>query len=125
MNNDHCSLKIDNYRELMLRNYLRVALRNLTNHKAFSFINIIGLAVGITCCIAIMLYVQGELSYDRFNIHADMIYRVAFHAVLPNLNEDGTLTPSPMGPALLAEFPQVVAYTRIEDWMAPVLRYGR
>jgi putative ABC transport system permease protein len=108
----------------MLKNYLRVALRNLKNHRAFSFINIIGLAIGITCCIAIMLYVQDELSYDRFNIHADMIYRVAFHAVLPNLNEDGTLTPSPMGPALLAEFPQVVAYTRIEGWMAPVLRYG-
>ena len=118
-------MKIDNYRELMLRNYLRVALRNLTNHKAFSFINIIGLAVGITCCIAIMLYVQHELSYDKFNRHADRIYRVAFHAVLPNLKEDITLTPSPMGPALLAEFPQVAAYTRIEGWMAPVLRYGR
>ena len=71
-----------------------------------------------------MLYVQDELGYDNFNKHAERIYRVAFHAVLPNLKEDGTLTPAPMGPALLAEFPQVAAYTRIEGWMAPVLRYG-
>lgn len=71
-----------------------------------------------------MLYVQDELSCDKFNKHAERIYRVSFHAVLPNLKEDGTLTPSPMGPALLAEFPQVAAYTRIEGWMAPVLRSG-
>jgi putative ABC transport system permease protein len=108
----------------MLKNYLRVALRSLKKYKAYSLINISGLAVGIACCITIMLYVRHELGYDNFNRHADRIYRVAFHAVLPNLKEDGTLTPSPMGPALLAEFPQVAAYTRIEGWMAPVLRYG-
>ena len=108
----------------MLKNYLRIALRNLKKYKAYSLINISGLAVGIACCIAIMLYVQDELGYDKFNKHAERIYRVAFHAVLPSLKEDGTLTPSPLGPALLAEFPQVAAYTRIEGWMAPVLRYG-
>ena len=108
----------------MLKNYLRIALRNLKKYKAYSLINISGLAVGIACCIAIMLYVQDELGYDKFNKHADRIYRVAFHAVLPNLKENGTLTPSPMGPALPAEFPQVAASTRIEGWMAPVLRYG-
>jgi len=51
----------------MLKNYLRVALRNLTRDKAFSFINISGFAVGVACCIAIMLFMQDELSYDRFN----------------------------------------------------------
>jgi len=51
----------------MFKNYLKIALRNLKKQKAFSVINIIGLAVGIACCILIFLWVQDELSYDRFH----------------------------------------------------------
>ncbi len=108
----------------MFSSYLRIAVRSILRQRLYSLINIVGLAVGVTCCIAIVLYVHHELGYDKFNRHADQIYRVAFHAVLPNLTQDITLTAAPMGPALLAEFPQVAAYTRIEAWMTPVLRYG-
>ena len=52
----------------MLKNYLKIAFRNLRKNKGFSFINITLLAVGIACCIAIILYVKNELSYDKFNI---------------------------------------------------------
>jgi putative ABC transport system permease protein len=108
----------------MFTSYIKIALRNLFRQKVYSLINITGLAVGIACCITIVLHVHHELGYDKFNRHADQIYRVAFHAVLPHLTENITLTPSPIGPTLLAEFPQVAVYTRIEGWLAPVLRYG-
>lgn len=61
---------------IMIRNYLKIAFRNLTKQKGFTFINIAGLAIGITCFLLIGLYVKDELSYDRFNKNADRIYRV-------------------------------------------------
>ncbi|MCJ7579394.1 MAG: ABC transporter permease, partial [Candidatus Aminicenantes bacterium] len=60
----------------MLKNYLKVAFRNMKRHKNVSFINITGLAIGITCCILILLWVQDELSFDQFHKNADNIYRI-------------------------------------------------
>lgn len=60
----------------MLKNYLTIALRTLRRHKGYAFINITGLAVGMVCCLVIGLYVQDELSYDRFHQHADRTYRL-------------------------------------------------
>jgi len=60
----------------MIRNYLKIAFRNLTKHKGFTFINIAGLSIGLTCFLLIALYVKDELSYDRFNENADRTYRV-------------------------------------------------
>ena len=60
----------------MLRNYFKIAFRNLWKQKAFSFINIMGLTVGMTACFLIFLYVSFELSYDSFHTKADRIYRV-------------------------------------------------
>jgi len=60
----------------MLKNYLKVALRNLRRYKGYTFINIMGLAVGIAACVLIFLYVQNELSYDRFHGNADRTYRL-------------------------------------------------
>ena len=67
----------------MFKNYLKSALRNIRKNKLFSFINILGLSLGIATFFMIMLYVQDELSYDRFNKNADNIVRVVFQA---NLN---------------------------------------
>ncbi|MFX9552076.1 ABC transporter permease, partial [Acinetobacter baumannii] len=61
---------------VMIKNYLRSAIRNITRHKFISFINIFGLTIGLTCCILILLYIVNELSYDRFNTNAKNIYRV-------------------------------------------------
>lgn len=60
----------------MLTNYLKVAVRNLRRHKGYTFINVTGLAVGMTCCLLIMLFVRDEISYDRFHENADRTYRV-------------------------------------------------
>src|SRR4028119_1593810 len=60
----------------MLRNYLLIAWRNLRRHKAFSAINILGLAIGIAACLLILQYVRFELSYDNFHAKGDRIYRV-------------------------------------------------
>jgi len=64
----------------MLVNYLKIAFRNLLRHKAFSFINILGLAIGMACSIFILLWVRDELSYDKFNEKADFIYRLTASA---------------------------------------------
>ena len=61
----------------MFRNYLTIAIRNLLRQKLYSAINIFGLALGMACCILILLFVQDELSYDRYHKNADRIYRVA------------------------------------------------
>jgi putative ABC transport system permease protein len=68
----------------MLRNYLKIALRNLLKHKGYTFINVFGLAVGIACCVLILLFVRDELSYDRFHEKADRIYRVVFNGYVPD-----------------------------------------
>ncbi|MDQ3846573.1 MAG: ABC transporter permease, partial [Bacteroidota bacterium] len=59
----------------MIRNYLKIAFRYLAKYKGYTFINVLGLAVGITCCILIMLFVKSEWSFDRFHPKADRIYR--------------------------------------------------
>jgi putative ABC transport system permease protein len=60
----------------MIQNYLKIAWRNLLKHKSFSFINILGLAIGISACVIIFLYVHQELTFDLYNVKADRIARV-------------------------------------------------
>lgn len=64
----------------MLKNYLKIAIRNLSRHPAYSILNISGLAIGMAASILILLWVQNELSYDRFNANADQIYRITVEA---------------------------------------------
>ena len=107
----------------MLKNYLRVAVRNLKRYKAFSFINIIGLAVGTACCILIFLYVSDELSYDKFNVNADRIYRVYLQARIHNSDLNTATSPAPMGAAMFENIPGVENYTRVRNFGFPVMRY--
>jgi hypothetical protein len=60
----------------MFKNYIKATLRNIKKHKIYSFINISGLAVGIACCLLILLFVRDELSFENFHDKADWIYRV-------------------------------------------------
>ena len=60
----------------MIRNYLTIAIRNLLRNKVFSFINIFGLALGLSCSMLILLWVQDELTWDRFHPNIDQLYRV-------------------------------------------------
>ena len=64
----------------MIKNYFKIAFRNIIRHKAFAAINIAGLAIGMACSIFILLWVQNELSYDRFHKNANEIYRITANA---------------------------------------------
>ena len=94
----------------MLKNYLKIAFRNIIKNKRYSFINIFGLAVGIAAFSLIVLYVQYEFSFDKYNTKGNRIYRV--------LNEwqgqyTEPFTPGPLAPKLIDELPEVVTAARL------------
>lgn len=90
----------------MFKSYLLLMVRNLRKNLTYSVINISGLAVGILCCILISLYVQDELSYDRYHDQSDRIFRV--------VNGENASSPSAIGPALANEFPEIETYVRFK-----------
>ncbi len=96
----------------MLKNYHKIALRNLLKYKAYSFLNIAGLAIGLVCCALIMLYVRDELSYDRFHQNAERIYRVILDAGIGGTFVRTATTPAPMAATLVQEFPEVATAAR-------------
>jgi len=99
----------------MLKNYLKIAFRNLSKYKFISFINLFGLTVGLTCCLLILTYILHETSYDRYNSKADRIWRVtrSFN------NKEGVVSlhlgavAPPFGPLLKNDFPDIEQVTRI------------
>ncbi|NIM57704.1 MAG: FtsX-like permease family protein [Candidatus Aenigmarchaeota archaeon] len=97
----------------MLKNYLKIALRNIRRYKGYSFINIAGLAIGMACCILILLWVQDELSYDRFHENADYIYRVIQDINFADHSTTWAITQGPLGPSLKEDFPEIINTTRI------------
>jgi putative ABC transport system permease protein len=107
----------------MLKNYFQIAIRNLKRDKVFSFINIAGLAVGITCFITLSLYIIYEFGYDRYNKNADRIYRVYVHSNINNIESNNSKTAAPLGAELSREFPEVINYTRIGYFGSYNLRY--
>src|SRR5262245_55573802 len=93
----------------MIQNYIKLTLRNLSRQKAFSFINITGLAVGLASSLIILLWVQDELSFDRFHSKADRTYRITAEASELNM----AISPAPMAPALQETFPEIEFNTRL------------
>ncbi len=98
----------------MFINYLTVALRNLLRYKGYSAINVLGLAIGIACCVLIMLYVQDELSYDQHHEKNDRIYRLAESAVVAGRSIEAAVTPPPWAPVLAEDYPEIEQITRIK-----------
>ncbi len=99
----------------MIKNYFKIAFRKLLRNKAFSFINVFGLAAGLTTCILIMLYIFSESGYDQHNKNADRIYRVASQgATLGSVKENPwAATSAPMAWGLKADMPEVEHATRL------------
>lgn len=108
----------------MLRNYCKTAIRNITRHKGYAAINIVGLMFGLAAFWLIMLYVADELSYDRYNSHADRIYRVAQHAAWNGNNMNVALTSPPFGPHMQAAFPEIESTVRINMEGGGTIEYG-
>ena len=106
----------------MFRNYVTVALRYIAKYKGFSTLNIIGLAVGMAVCLLIMLWVQDELSYDRFHSRGDNIYRVNRTRPTEGRALSDELLSAPVGPKILAEVPEVASQCRVADLQLPLER---
>jgi putative ABC transport system permease protein len=98
---------------IMFKNYLKIALRNLLNHKTFTVVNIVGLSLGITCCILISLYVINEVSYDKYHSNSDRIYRVKYFLDLNGVLYKEASVPFPAAEAIRNEFPEVEKTVRI------------
>ncbi len=110
----------------MIKNYFKIAFRNLRKYKFISFINLSGLTIGLTCCLLILAYILNELSYDKYNKNADRIFRVtrSFN------NQDGvvslnlsTIAPA-FGPYLLTDFPEIKKMTRLYPQGTTAIHYG-
>ncbi len=107
----------------MLKNYIKIAFRNLKKNKGYSLINIFGLAIGITSCVIILLYISNELSYDKFYKNAGSIYRVYVKSSINGQESSNCKTAAPLGGALARDFPEVTTYTRIGFFGNHVLKY--
>jgi putative ABC transport system permease protein len=106
----------------MFRNYLLIALRLIKKNKLYSFINIFGLAIGLAACILILLWVNDELSFDRFHTKADQIYKVVCSDLLSD--EKYAVTTPALGPAMEQEYPEILRATRYFEMDNLVVKAG-
>ncbi|WP_197901552.1 ABC transporter permease [Rhodocytophaga rosea] len=108
----------------MLKNYITVALRNISRHKGYTFLNVSGLAVGIASCIIIFFFIRNELSYDTYHQDADRIYRVAIDIRGKADNRMFAQTSAPLVHALKKDFPQVEEAVQLWRWNSLLVKYG-
>ncbi len=103
----------------MFKNHLLVASRNLSKHRLYGFINIFGLALGMACCLLLLLFVRDEVRFDRFHANAERTYRI----IQQNADLPAGVSPEPpLAPALLAAYPEVEHATRLfRYWFTPLL----
>ena len=106
----------------MISNYIKVALRNLLRQKGFSFINIFGLALGISCTALIGMWVNDELSYDRFHTEYDRMYRIT--ATLPELKVHAAVTSAPIAMATKTEIPEIEDAVRMTNLHRGLIQVG-
>ncbi|MBN2633642.1 MAG: ABC transporter permease [Bacteroidales bacterium] len=97
----------------MFKTFLRLALRNTLKTKGFSIINITGLAIGLTVSLFILLWIQDELSYEKFNLNAENIYRVEEDQFYSGERYHVTVTPHPSGPVWKEKIPEIREQTRM------------
>ncbi len=97
----------------MIKNVLRIALRNFRKDKWFSLLNIMGLTIGITFSLFLIFYVKDELSYDRFNTYADRIYRIVTYVTEKDKNTNFTITEAPLAFQMKKDYPEVQEAARM------------
>lgn len=107
----------------MLKSYLKSALRNISRNKFYSFLNILGLAIGLAAFIFIFLYARNELLYDKHHEKAERIYRVESDFTISGKHDKFAIVPIPMGPALKLEFPEVEEFCRFNDLGNTLFKY--
>lgn len=97
---------------IMWRNYLKIAVRNIKKNLLYSFVNILGLSIGLACCLLIGLYIHHELSYDSFNEKADRIVRATMEYKAGDKLNPAATTGTKVGPELTRKFPEIEDYVR-------------
>jgi ABC-type antimicrobial peptide transport system permease subunit len=107
----------------MFKNYVKTALRAIKRHKGYSFINIFGLAIGMACCILILVWVQDELSYDRFHANGDDIYRIIKEEYTEGETQWSALTSPPLAHTIKQDFSEILLSTRFGNWGRRVVQY--
>ena len=108
----------------MIRNYIKITLRNIFKHKGYSFINIAGLAAGMACCLLIAIWVLDELSYDKFHQNVSSLYRVEENQHYSGRQFHVNVTPYPLSPALKEEIAEIADSSRFVWAGSHLLRYG-
>jgi len=111
-------------RNYMLKNYLKIAWRNLTTNKAFTLINVSGLALGLTTCLLIVFYVFDELSYDHYNTKLERIYRVNTDVGFGGNTHVNATSPPPLAAALKAAYPEVEEVARFRQGGGAMVKKG-
>ncbi|MGD8540445.1 MAG: ABC transporter permease [Candidatus Aminicenantes bacterium] len=111
------------WRVIMFQNIIKITFRNITKHKAYYFINVTGLSIGIVCFILIALFITDELSYDRYHEKANRIYKAGVRALWADNEFHACVSPASLSRTLVAEFPEVEVSTRLRRYGFPVVRY--
>ena len=107
----------------MIKNYLKTAVRNYFKHKGYTFINILGLAIGMAACFLILLFVRNELSYDGYHQNSDRIYRVAMAARWGGRYFDIAVVPAATAKAMVTDFPEVEDAVRFRQRGDYIVQY--
>ncbi len=102
---------------------MKIAYRNLVKHKFYSLINILGLSLGIACCMLILAYIGYERSYDGYHANADNIYRIASRSKVSGQTSEFARTPAPVGPTMVQDFPEVIDAVRFSPTVRRVFAY--
>ena len=108
----------------MILHCLKTVFRNLVRHRSSSLVNIFGLTLGLTCAILVLAHIGYELSFDAFHAKAGRIFRVASRRVSMGTTNEFATVPAPTGPALVEEFPEVVAAARLSPTVKRAFAYG-
>jgi ABC-type antimicrobial peptide transport system permease subunit len=105
----------------MIKNFFLIAIRNIMRHKVFTLINVAGLATGLAASLLILLWVQDEMSYEKFNNKAESIYRVEEDQFYSGERYHVTVTPFPSGPVWKEKIPEIKDQVRLNPWMPRLL----
>jgi len=99
----------------MINNYIKIAIRNLWRNKGFTIINMLGLAIGLSACMLILIYINHELSYDKFFTHSERIYRASVDGRMSGDFFSAAVSPAPLAPTLKSNYPEIENSIRIKN----------
>jgi len=108
----------------MLKNYFKTALRNLFRQRGYSLINITGLAIGMACCLLILMFINDELSYDNYSEYADRIHRITLKLKFGGRDFHAAVACAPMAKTLVNDYPEVEEAVRFRRRGSYILKYG-